>query len=55
LAILDEIFTLGEKGELEGVVYRVYITPLKTLVNDVERILPAPLKEIDLNYVYRSS
>jgi ATP-dependent Lhr-like helicase len=46
LAILDEIFTLGEKGELEDLVYCVYISPLKALVNDVERNLLAPLKEI---------
>ncbi|MEM7821278.1 MAG: ATP-dependent helicase [Candidatus Aenigmatarchaeota archaeon] len=46
LSILDELFYLGEKGKLEDMVYCVYISPLKALINDVNRNLLIPLQEI---------
>ncbi|MEM5794103.1 MAG: ATP-dependent helicase [Candidatus Aenigmatarchaeota archaeon] len=46
LAIIDELFILGEKKELEDVIYCVYISPLKALDNDIYKNLIIPLKEI---------
>ncbi len=46
LGILDELFALGEKGELEDKVYAVYVSPLRALNNDMQRNLMAPLQEI---------
>lgn len=46
LAILDELFSLGERGELEDGVYCVYVSPLRALNNDIKRNLEEPLREI---------
>jgi ATP-dependent Lhr-like helicase len=46
LAILSELFKLGEKGDLKDEVYCIYISPLKALDNDVRKNLLIPLKEI---------
>lgn len=46
LAILNELFKLGEEGLLEESIYCIYISPLKALDNDVQKNLLIPLKEI---------
>ncbi|MGQ4913718.1 MAG: DNA glycosylase AlkZ-like family protein [Candidatus Asgardarchaeia archaeon] len=46
LSIINELFLLGERGELEDKVYCVYISPLRALSNDISRNLEQPLKEI---------
>ncbi len=46
LAILNELFKLGEEGLLEESIYCIYISPLKALDNDVQKNLLVPLKEI---------
>lgn len=46
LAIIDELFRLGEKKELEDTIYCVYISPLKALDNDIYKNLVVPLTEI---------
>ena len=46
LAVLDELFLLGENGKLEDKVYAVYISPLRALGNDMRRNLLEPLEEI---------
>jgi len=46
MAILSELYKLGEQDRLEQGVYCIYISPLKALDNDVKKNLLAPLKEI---------
>jgi ATP-dependent Lhr-like helicase len=46
MAILSELFKLGEEGKLKDSVYCVYISPLKALDNDVKKNLLVPLREI---------
>ncbi|MDY6774197.1 MAG: DEAD/DEAH box helicase, partial [Candidatus Nanohaloarchaea archaeon] len=46
LSILNELFLLGEKDELEDRIYAVYISPLRALGNDIHRNLKVPLEEI---------
>lgn len=46
LGILDTLFELGEKGQLEDKVYAIYISPLRALNNDMKRNLLSPLNEI---------
>ena len=46
LAIIDELFTLWERGRLEDRVYVVYVSPLRALNNDMRRNLLIPLSEI---------
>lgn len=46
LAIIDYLFKLSKKGELEDRVYCLYISPLKALGNDIQRNLREPLREI---------
>lgn len=46
LAIIDYLFKLSKRGELEDRVYCLYISPLKALGNDIQRNLREPLKEI---------
>ncbi|MEM5821238.1 MAG: DEAD/DEAH box helicase, partial [Candidatus Aenigmatarchaeota archaeon] len=45
-AILDYLFRLAEKNELEDKVYCIYISPLRALDNDIKRNLEVPLKEV---------
>jgi ATP-dependent Lhr-like helicase len=45
-SILDELFSLGEKGKLEDKVYCIYISPLRALDNDIYKNLLVPLREI---------
>ncbi|MHB8567353.1 MAG: ATP-dependent helicase [Nitrososphaerales archaeon] len=46
LSVLNELVTLGRKGKLEDRVYCVYVSPLKSLNNDVQKNLNKPLGEI---------
>ncbi|WP_126451140.1 ATP-dependent helicase [Sulfodiicoccus acidiphilus] len=46
LAVLDELFALGESGKLEDRVYALYVSPLRALGNDMRRNLLEPLMEI---------
>ncbi len=55
LSALNELFRIGEKGELEDEVYVLYVSPLRALSNDIERNLENPLEGIrekadDLGY-----
>jgi ATP-dependent Lhr-like helicase len=47
LSIINELYLLQEKGELEDRIYCVYVSPLKALANDIERNLEEPLREIN--------
>ncbi len=46
LAIIDDLFQMSEKGELQNQIYAIYISPLRALDNDMEKNLLIPLKEI---------
>jgi ATP-dependent Lhr-like helicase len=46
MAILSELFKMGEKEELGDSVYCIYISPLKALDNDVRKNLLVPLTEV---------
>jgi len=46
-SILNYLMNLDEKGELENKVYAVYVSPLKSLVNDIEVNLKIPLREME--------
>ncbi|MEM5873011.1 MAG: ATP-dependent helicase [Candidatus Aenigmatarchaeota archaeon] len=45
-SILDYLFRLAEKNELEDKVYCIYVSPLRALDNDIKRNLEIPLKEV---------
>lgn len=45
-SILNELFHLNKKEELENSVYCLYISPLKSLANDIHRNLEKPLEGI---------
>ncbi|OYR56804.1 DEAD/DEAH box helicase, partial [Halorubrum halodurans] len=42
-AVLDDLFARDRAGDLENAVYCLYVSPLKSLANDVERNLESPL------------
>lgn len=46
LALIDELFAMGEKGTLEEKIYVIYVSPLRALNNDMRKNLLIPLKEI---------
>ena len=46
MAILSELFKMGEEGSLRDGVYCIYVSPLKALDNDVKKNLLVPLREI---------
>ena len=46
LSTINELYSMGEQGELEDKVYVVYISPLRALSNDIERNLEEPLNGI---------
>ncbi len=46
LAVLDDLFARDRDGELENSVYCLYVSPLKSLANDIERNLETPLNGI---------
>ncbi|MCE4617605.1 MAG: ATP-dependent helicase [Desulfurococcales archaeon] len=47
LGIIDTLYEMAERGELEEQIYVVYISPLRALNNDMRRNLLEPLKEIE--------
>ena len=47
LSILNELITLSENNLLENKVYCIYVSPLKSLNNDVSFNLDKPLKEME--------
>ncbi len=47
LAILNELIDSADKGILESKVYCIYISPLKSLNNDISKNLLEPLNEIE--------
>ncbi len=50
-AIINELFLLARTGEgLENSVYCIYISPLKSLANDIHRNLEEPLTAISKQY-----
>jgi ATP-dependent Lhr-like helicase len=46
LSIIDKLFLLARNGELEESVYCLYISPLKSLANDIHKNLAVPLSGI---------
>ena len=46
IAIINQLFALACKGMLEERVYCLYISPLKSLANDIHRNLDRPLQEM---------
>lgn len=46
LSIIDELFRLGERNELEDKIYCVYVSPLRALSNDIRKNLLLPLEGI---------
>ena len=46
LSIIDKLFTRAKTGGLEDSVYCLYISPLKSLANDIHKNLSAPLDGI---------
>jgi ATP-dependent Lhr-like helicase len=46
LAIINELVTRADTGQLEDKVYCIYISPLKALANDINRNLKEPLAAI---------
>jgi ATP-dependent Lhr-like helicase len=47
LSVISELTDLAEREELEDKVYCIYISPLKSLDNDIEKNLDEPLKGIE--------
>ena len=46
ISILNQLFIMAAKGELENMVYCLYISPLKSLANDIHKNLERPLQEM---------
>ncbi len=46
LAVLNDLFQMGDEGELDDKVYAVYVSPLRALNNDIQRNLEDPLSGI---------
>lgn len=46
ISILNELFIMARKDELENSIYCLYISPLKSLANDIQKNLERPLSEI---------
>ncbi len=46
LSVISFLVDKAEKGELEDVIYAVYVSPLKALNNDIRKNLEEPLSEI---------
>ncbi len=45
--IISELYKMAKAGKLKDSVYVIYISPLRSLNNDIERNLRRPLKEIE--------
>lgn len=46
LAVLNDLFQMGDEGELDDEIYAVYVSPLRALNNDIQRNLEDPLEGI---------
>ena len=46
ISIINQLFVHAKKGELENSVYCLYISPLKSLANDIHKNLERPLQEM---------
>jgi ATP-dependent Lhr-like helicase len=46
ISIINQLFILAERGKLEESVYCLYISPLKSLANDIHKNLEQPLQEM---------
>ena len=46
LAVLDDLFERDRAGDLDNSVYCLYVSPLKSLANDIERNLATPIEGI---------
>ncbi len=46
LAIIDELYSMHERGELEESIYVVYVSPLRALNNDMRKNLIEPIEGI---------
>ncbi|MEM5812963.1 MAG: ATP-dependent helicase [Candidatus Aenigmatarchaeota archaeon] len=46
LTIISELFILAKKGRLENSIYAIYVSPLKALLNDIQKNLLIPIREI---------
>ncbi|MCE4607920.1 MAG: DEAD/DEAH box helicase, partial [Caldisphaeraceae archaeon] len=46
LAIIDDLYALAEKNELQKKIYAIYVSPLRALDNDMQKNLLKPLREI---------
>lgn len=45
-AIINELFSVSREGGLDNRVYCLYVSPLKSLANDIHRNLEVPLDEV---------
>jgi ATP-dependent Lhr-like helicase len=46
ISIINQLFVLAKKSDLEDSVYCLYISPLKSLANDIHKNLERPLQEM---------
>ncbi len=46
LSIINELYRLQRRGELEDKIYCLYVSPLKALANDINKNLKEPLREM---------
>lgn len=46
ISIINQLFIMATKGELENMVYCLYISPLKSLANDINKNLELPLRQM---------
>ncbi|MCX6673745.1 MAG: ATP-dependent helicase [Methanothrix sp.] len=46
ISIINQLFIMAAKSELENMVYCLYISPLKSLANDIHKNLERPLQEM---------
>ncbi|MFB6200328.1 MAG: ATP-dependent helicase [Candidatus Nanohaloarchaea archaeon] len=46
MSALNELFQMGDRGELDDEIYVLYISPLRALSNDIQRNLEDPLEGI---------
>ncbi|MGQ9478871.1 MAG: ATP-dependent helicase [Thermoproteota archaeon] len=46
LTIIDDLIKMGMEGKLENKVYCIYVSPLRSLNNDIRKNLSKPLEEI---------
>ena len=46
LSVINELYSMQLRKELEDKIYAVYVSPLKALANDINRNLEEPLREM---------